>query len=382
MAINFPSSPSLNDLYTLGTRQWKWNGNGWALQPLTAGFTGSIGYTGSKGDIGYTGSKGNTGLGFNIAKTYSSVSALTADTSPTGINTGEFAIIENGSLTDSENSRLYLWNGSAYSFVSDLSGTIGFTGSKGDIGFTGSQGVIGFTGSKGDQGVIGYTGSKGDQGVIGFTGSKGDQGDIGYTGSKGDQGVIGYTGSQGIIGFTGSKGDQGDIGYTGSLGFTGSKGDIGFTGSLGFTGSKGDIGFTGSKGDQGDIGYTGSKGDIGFTGSLGFTGSKGDIGFTGSLGFTGSEGNLDITTSSTPPTVGVGEGDIWVDDATGVQYFYYNDGTSTQWVELSNQGVVGFTGSQGAQVATVDSSNFSSAVTLLIKNSGGGTLKTIIGNAS
>lgn len=229
MAINFPSSPALNDLYTLGTRQWKWNGNGWALQPLTAGFTGSIGYTGSKGDIGYTGSKGDTGLGFNIAKTYTSVANLTADTSPSGINTGEFAIIENGSLTDSENSRLYLWNGSAYSFVSDLSGTIGFTGS---------------------------------------------------------------------------------------------------------------------------------------------------------FGYTGSEGNLDITTSATPPTVGVGEGDIWVDNATGVQYFYYNDGNSTQWVELSNQGVVGFTGSQGAQVDTVDSSNFSSAVTLLIKDSTGTTLKTIIGNAT
>jgi hypothetical protein len=298
MAINFPSSPSLNDLYTLGTRQWKWNGNGWALQPLTAGFTGSIGYTGSKGDIGYTGSKGDTGLGFNIAKTYTSVANLTADTSPSDIATGEFAIIENGSLTDSDNSRLYLWNGSAYSFVSDLSGTIGFTGSKGDTGYTGS---LGFTGSKGD---IGYTGSKGDQGDIGYTGSKGDQGDIGYTGSKGD------------------------IGYTGS---------------------------------KGDIGYTGSKGDIGYT---------------------GSEGNLDITTSSTPPTEGVGEGDIWVDDATGVQYFYYNDGTSTQWVELSNQGVVGFTGSKGDQVDTVDSSNFSQAVTLLIKDSTGGTLKTIIGNAT
>jgi hypothetical protein len=47
-----------------------------------------------------------------------------------------------------------------------------------------------------------------------------------------------------------------------------------------------------------------------------------------------------------------------------------------------DQGVIGFTGSRGAQVATVDSSNFSSAVTLLIKNSGGTTLKTIIGNAS
>ena len=310
MAINFPNSPSLNDIYTLGTRQWKWNGNGWALQPLTAGFTGSIGYTGSKGDIGYTGSKGDTGLGFNIAKTYTSVANLQADTSPSGISTGEFAIIENGSLTDAENSRLYLWNGSAYSFVSDLSGTIGFTGSKGDTGFTGSKG------------------------------------DIGYTGSKG---------------FTGSKGD---------IGYTGSKGDIGYTGSLGFTGSKGDIGYTGSKGD---IGYTGSKGDIGFTGSLGFTGS---------FGYTGSEGNLDITTSSTPPTSGVGEGDIWVDSATGVQYFYYNDGNSTQWVELANQGVVGFTGSKGDQVDTIDSSNFSSAVTLLIKNSSGTTLKTIIGNSS
>ena len=274
MAINFPNSPSLNDLYTLGTRQWKWNGNGWALQPLTAGFTGSIGYTGSKGDIGYTGSKGDTGLGFNIAKTYTSVAALSADTSPSGIATGEFAIIENGSLTDAENSRLYLWNGSAYSFVSNLSGTIGFTDSKGDTGFTGSKGDIGFTGSKGD---------------------------IGYTGSKG------------------------------------------------FTGSKGDTGFTGSKGD---------------------------------IGYTGSEGNLDITTSASPPTSGVGEGDIWVDNATGVQYFYYNDGNSTQWVELSNQGVVGFTGSKGAQVDTIDSSNFSSAVTLIIKNSSGTALKTIIGNAS
>ena len=250
MAINFPNSPSLNDLYTLGTRQWKWNGNGWALQPLTAGFTGSIGYTGSKGDIGYTGSKGATGLGFNIAKTYTSVANLSADTSPSGIATGEFAIIENGSLTDAENSRLYLWNGSAYSFVSDLSGTIGFTGSKGDTGFTGSKGDIGFTGSKGD------------------------------------------------------------------------------------------------------------------------------------IGYTGSDGNLDITTSASPPTSGVGEGDIWVDNATGVQYFYYNDGNSTQWVELSNQGVVGFTGSKGAQVDTIDSSNFSSAVTLIIKNSSGTALKTIIGNAS
>ena len=65
--INFPSGPSTNDTYNLGLRTWKWNGEAWALQPLTGGFTGSqgaIGYTGSagaggsSGAIGYTGSQG------------------------------------------------------------------------------------------------------------------------------------------------------------------------------------------------------------------------------------------------------------------------------------------------------------------------------------
>ena len=62
-----PSGPSTNDTYNLGLRTWKWNGEAWALQPLTGGFTGSagaIGYTGSagaggsSGAIGYTGSQG------------------------------------------------------------------------------------------------------------------------------------------------------------------------------------------------------------------------------------------------------------------------------------------------------------------------------------
>jgi uncharacterized delta-60 repeat protein len=207
------------------------------------GYTGSIGFTGSKGDIGYTGSegiqgevgydgsrgytgsigftgsKGDTGLGFNIAKSYISVAALVADTTPTGIVAGQFAIIETGNVEDTENSRLYLWNGSAYSYVTDLSGAQGIRG------FTGSQGNIGFTGSQGSQGVIGNTG---------------------FTGSQGIQGVNGYTGSQGV------QGVQGEIGYTGSLGYTGS------------------IGFTGSQGVQGATGFTGS---LGFTGSIGYTGS-------------------------------------------------------------------------------------------------------------
>ena len=186
-----------------------------------------------------------------------------------------------------------------------VGGGVGYTGSAGAIGFTGSAGAIGYSGSKGD---LGYSGSKGDQGTIGYSGSKGDQGTLGYSGSKGD---LGYSGSKGDLGYSGSKGDQGVIGYSGS------KGDQGTQGVIGYSGSKGDLGYSGSKGDQGIIGYT------------------------------GSEGNLDVAVASTPPG-SAGIGDVWIDDATGIQYFYMNDGNSNQWVELSNQGVVGFTGSSGA----------------------------------
>lgn len=127
---------------------------------LPSGYTGSRGADGTIGVDGYTGSKGDTGLGFSIAKSYSSVAALTADTSPTGIVTGQFAIIETGNVEDAENSRLYLWNGSAYSYVNDLSG---------NIGLTGPQGSAGYTGSAGTNGTTGYTGSAGINGIAAYT---------------------------------------------------------------------------------------------------------------------------------------------------------------------------------------------------------------------
>jgi collagen type VII alpha len=159
-----------------------------------AGYTGSDGYTGSvgsvgptgfTGSIGFSGSQGNTGLGFAIAKSYATVAALTADTAPTGIAAGQFAIIETGSVDDPDNSKLYLWSGTAYSYVTDLSGAAGITGPAGSAGFTGSAGV-GFTGSGG----TGFTGSAG----VGFTGSGG----TGFTGSAGAGGVITATASGSI----------------------------------------------------------------------------------------------------------------------------------------------------------------------------------------
>jgi hypothetical protein len=216
---------------------------------------GSVGYAGS---VGYVGSKGDSGIGFTIAKTYLSVAALTADTSPTGITAGQFAIVETGNVNNSENSRLYLWNGTAYSYVTDLSGSQGITGVTGSAGYTGSAGTNGYTGSTG----TGYTGSTG----------------AGYTGSTG----TGYTGSIGNIGYTGSAGTGGGGG--------------GYTGSTGYTGSAG-------------AGYTGSAGS-------------------------GGSGGASVTVSDYAPNT-PSQGSIWFNSSTLGTYVYYNDGNSSQWVNVA-----------------------------------------------
>ena len=43
-------------------------------------------------------------------------------------------------------------------------------------------------------------------------------------------------------------------------------------------------------------------------------------------------------TSPTPP-VSANNGDIWIDTSDGIAYFYYSDGTSSQWVEMMSSGV-------------------------------------------
>ena len=133
-------------------------------------YTNGAAFTGGAGSAGYTGSQGSTGLGFSIAKSYASVAALTADTAPTGITAGQFAVIETGSVQDADNAKLYLWSGTAYSYVTDLSGAAGITGPAGYAGSSGSAGTTGYTGSAG---TLGYTGSAGAAGNIGYTGSRG-----------------------------------------------------------------------------------------------------------------------------------------------------------------------------------------------------------------
>jgi hypothetical protein len=56
MAIDFPSSPSLSQVYSFGGRSWIWNGTQWL--GYNTGATGPTGYTGYTGYTGFTGYTG------------------------------------------------------------------------------------------------------------------------------------------------------------------------------------------------------------------------------------------------------------------------------------------------------------------------------------
>lgn len=82
MAINFPSSPSVDDVYTEGFRSWRWNGTAWdldaSLLPL-----GPTGPTGATGDTGPTGATGPAGADSTVVGPTGPTGA-TGDTGPTG----------------------------------------------------------------------------------------------------------------------------------------------------------------------------------------------------------------------------------------------------------------------------------------------------------
>ena len=193
--LDLPTSADLGEpLITLDTNQF-FIGNG-VGQPLseigssgTQGPQGSQGSTGSQGSVGTQGNQGtqgiagnsvqgsqgvqgSTGLGFAIAKVYGSVSELQADTNPTSIVAGQFAIIDS---SDSDDGELYLWNGIIYTYVTNLEGAQGIQGPQGNQGAQGTAGISGVQGTEG----VGIQGAQGTAGIPGTQGPQGAQGDSG-----------------------------------------------------------------------------------------------------------------------------------------------------------------------------------------------------------
>lgn len=76
MAIDFPTSPALNEIYTYGGRSWQWNGIAWDIYS-----TGTAGATGATGPQGNTGIQGNTGpVGDYVSTFNGSTGAVTGVT--------------------------------------------------------------------------------------------------------------------------------------------------------------------------------------------------------------------------------------------------------------------------------------------------------------
>lgn len=126
MAIDFPNTPSINDLHSSSGKTWKWDGEKWIV--IYTDLSGPIGATGPTGVTGATGPTGITGA-----------------TGPTGV--------------------------------------IGATGPTGITGATGPTGPIGITGATGPTGITGPTGPTGPTGLTGATGATGFTGPTAITSS-------------------------------------------------------------------------------------------------------------------------------------------------------------------------------------------------------
>jgi len=62
MPLNFPNSPSLDQIYTVGSNSWQWDGTVWnAISSSQIGIDGANGITGATGPTGPTGPIGPTG---------------------------------------------------------------------------------------------------------------------------------------------------------------------------------------------------------------------------------------------------------------------------------------------------------------------------------
>lgn len=143
MPLSFPLNPSTGTSYSYGGRNFIYNGERWGLVPVV--ITGPTGYTGSQGEVGPQGPAGTSVTIEGSTSTYASLPFPFSGTTGTGYilsDTGHLAVWGDGTWTD----------------VGNITGPIGYTGSRGDLGYVGSQG-IGYTGSAGESFSGTYTGT-------------------------------------------------------------------------------------------------------------------------------------------------------------------------------------------------------------------------------
>lgn len=323
MAINFPSSPTLNQTYSYGDNTWQWDGESWAS-------IAGLGPQGPQGPTGSTGPTGPSGAGADLYITANSASnTLTnvinfINTSSVTVEVSNAAGVTNVAFTS-----LGGGGGGSTATIRDE-----FVGTGACTTFT-----LSTTPNTESQTLVfvnyviqenaSYNVSSNT--IVFSSPPPNNSSIIAYT--IRDAGPTGPSGPQGAIGNTGPQGPQGPIGPTGPSG-----------------GPQGPTGPVGPAGSGSTINVSENNNSPYLTSTLNFAN-------TSSVNVSASNANGVTTISFIAGSASVGIADIaptspeanslWWDSNTGVLKIYYSDGTSSQWVDASPAGALGPTGPSG-----------------------------------
>jgi collagen type VII alpha len=406
MPIDFPNSPSVNDLFTSGSTSWKWDGTVWKVVRDFAP-TGATGPTGNTGAVGNTGATGLTGINWT--------------------GQWDFVAYAVGDVVQYAGSSYYcvtaISSGDSASHVPGVSARWELLNSKGSTGATGPTGPTGaglaplslagiaasttlsvgavdvnfgyatstapwaegqyVTFSDQNSNLV-YSGKLRFQAAGGFGTAFGLGVLDSVTGSsvpstsaswvmafaaapQGNTGVTGVTGNTGATGLTGANGNTGATGQTGATGPTGPDGIASVTGSLNYD--------TGTKELSLDEGVAGGLATLNASGVVpdeqlpadivrtdGLTGALGDYIPVTEKGSTGGVAELDINgkvpvaqlpdeygaTGPTGPTGATGAGEPGPTGSIGPQGSAGPQGDGGQTGATGAAGQTGATGVTGA----------------------------------
>ena len=138
-----------------------------------------------RGDQGPRGFQGPAGKNFQIKQTFPTIAAMNAS-GGSGFEDGDFALISSNTQ-DEDNAKLYVWNGSQFNFMTDMSGSQGIQGPTGPYPV---MNVVSVTASDpGSQLNVNYTKRDGGYDVT-YVLPRGEKGDTGPKGNKGNDAVI------------------------------------------------------------------------------------------------------------------------------------------------------------------------------------------------
>ena len=400
MAINFPNSPSVNDIHVDGANRWQWNGSSWTriggassdsdiinstndnstttLYPVMVSGTGNqtakiatsatknLKFDASEGDLTVGGNisvggtatfTGSVSVGGTI--TYEDVRNVDS----IGIVTARAGVIVTGNVdTDTLN----------VSGISTVTGGIK-VGTAGTICEAGNMtfdkpgaGIITATRFVGSgvslTDVISGVGIRTAGGTVGWAATiidfRGPGVTTAYYSSVTGVGTVHFTGGGGGASVSISESapnspGAGDLWWDSDVGnlqiyYTDANSSQWVTANnAGPQGPQGAQGATGAQGHQGVQGAAGAQGAQGRQGAQGVQGAQGHQGRQGSVGI------ASLTISQTPPS-SPAQGDMWWDSDDSTLGLYYNDGNSSQWVNINHgpsgpQGAAGAQGAQGAQ---------------------------------